>query len=148
MTQRAVAITLKIPDNAAYTALTTLQRLGLPVARVERSEIWVVEDSGGAEDFAARMERNETIFNGNKHRLTVLDAAAPRAGETWIEEIGAHDEVREHLGGKAIPGIAKPRRYTGWRLLGNDGRPADADLLREAAARLLCNPAIEKAHIA
>ncbi len=135
MTQRAFAITLKIPDNAAYTTLTTLQRLGLPVARVERSEIWVVEDGGGAEDFAARMERNETIFNGNKHRLTVLEAASPRAGETWIEEIGAHDRARE-------------RRYVGWRLLGNDGRPADADLLREAAARLLCNPAIEKAHIA
>ena len=135
MTQRAFAITLKIPDNAAYTTLTTLQRLGLPVARVERSEIWVVDDPGDSADFASRMERNETIFNPNKHRLTVLEAVAPRAGETWIEEIGAHRPDR-------------PRRYVGWRLLDASGKTADATLLREAAERLLCNPAIEKAHTA
>ena len=35
---RAIAITLKIPDNAAYTALTALQRLGIDCAVVERSE--------------------------------------------------------------------------------------------------------------
>ncbi len=135
MTQRMCAITLKIPDNAAYTTLTTLQRLGLPVARVERSEIWVVDDAGDADDFAARMERNETLFNPNKHRLAVLDANAPRAGEMWIEETGAHAPHGR-------------RRYVGWRLLDRDGKPADRALLREAAERLLCNPAIEKAHYA
>ncbi|MDE2480658.1 MAG: hypothetical protein KGN02_00535 [bacterium] len=133
MTQRAFAITLKIPDNAAYTALTTLQRLGLALARVERSEIWVVEDAGDASDFAARMERNETIFNPNKHRLTVIDGVAPRAGEMWIEELGA-------------PRAALGRRYVGWRLLDANGSPASDEMLRDAAERLLCNPAIEKAH--
>ncbi len=32
-----IAITLKIPDNEAYTALRALQRLGIDVARVQRS---------------------------------------------------------------------------------------------------------------
>jgi hypothetical protein len=35
-----VAVGLKIPDNAAYTALVALRRLGVAVERVERSEIW------------------------------------------------------------------------------------------------------------
>ena len=39
MSRRAVAINLKIPDNAAYTALVTLRRLGVDVDRVERSEM-------------------------------------------------------------------------------------------------------------
>ncbi len=146
MTQRALAISLKIPDNAAYTALTTLQRLGVAVARVERSDVWVVDDDGDAASFLTRVERNETIFNPNKHRAAELGIAQPRPGEVWIEEIGAHDEVREHMGGKAIPGIRHPRRYVGWRLIAADGAPASAGIVRDAAQRLLCNPAIEIAH--
>jgi hypothetical protein len=107
--------------------------------------VWVVEDAGDPSTFVQRMERNETIFNPNKHRLTVLDAAKPRPGETWIEEIGRHDEVREHLGGKTIPGISNARRYVGWRLLDANGAPANADVVASAVERLLCNPAFEKA---
>ena len=36
--RRTVAISLKIPDNTAYTTLMTLQRLKVDVARVERNE--------------------------------------------------------------------------------------------------------------
>ena len=145
MSERIAAISLKIPDNTAYTTLTALRRLGVDVAKLERSEIWVVEDNGDAATFAARIETNETIFNPNKHRLTVLDKATPRAGEAWVETIGHHDEVREHLGGKTIDGITRARRYVGWRLLGADGSPAGADAVNAAVERLLCNPAIEKA---
>lgn len=145
MSERAAAISLKIPDNEAYTALTALRRLGVDVARVERSEVWRVDDHGDDSDFAERMEHNETIFNPNKHRLTVLDTVAPRPGETWVEEIGGHDEVREHLGGKTIAGIKNARRYVGWRLFDQDGNPVHRDVLAAATQRLLCNPAIEKA---
>lgn len=143
--KRTVAISLKIPDNAAYTTLTTLQRLRLDVAHVERSEIWVVEDQGAPDDFIARMESNETIFNPNKHRLVDLGVDEPRPGEVWIAEHGAHDETREHLGGKKIDGISRPRRYVGWRLLDHAGTPVDASVVRAAAQRLLCNPAMESA---
>ena len=148
MTDRAVAISLKIPDNEAYTTLTALRRLGVDVAKLERSEVWRVEDSGDGATFVSRMESNETIFNPNKHRLVVLDSPKPRDGEVWIaqrenETEKPHDEVREHLGGKVIPGIGKPRRYVGWRFLRADGTPESSDMLRAAAERLLCNPAIE-----
>jgi hypothetical protein len=143
--RRAVAISLKIPDNAAYTTLTTLQRLKIGVTRVERSEVWVVEDSGDPNDFVERMESNETIFNPNKHRLTDLGIDQPRPGEVWIADLLKHDETREHLGGKKISGITNARRYVGWRLLGADGAPAEATLVRSASEQLLCNPAIESA---
>ena len=144
MSERTVAVALKIPDNTAYTTLTALHRLGVKVAKLERSEIWKVEDSGDASTFVSRVESNETIFNPNKHRLSVVEENQPRAGEVWIEELGRHDEVREHLGGKVIPGISNARRYVGWRMLRADGTPEDREVLRSATERLLANPAIEK----
>ena len=42
--KRTIAISLKIPDNTAYTALVALRRLGVAVERVERSEIWFFDD--------------------------------------------------------------------------------------------------------
>jgi len=125
--ERAVAINLKIPDNAAYTALTTLQRLGIEVARVERSEILVLEYGGDDETLAKELESDESTFNPNKHRLTVLEVPGPRPGEVWISE------------------TSRTKRYTGWRLIDAAGNPANADVLRMACERLLCNPAIEKA---
>lgn len=40
---RTFAVTLTIPDNEAFTALETLGRLGIPVARVVRADIWQFE---------------------------------------------------------------------------------------------------------
>lgn len=130
MTMRAAAITLKIPDNTAYTALVTLQRLGVNVDRVERSEIWIFDDTGDTKALAARIESDETIFNPNKHRLVLLDEATPRAGELWIEPL------TDPVEGPAA---------TGWRLFDAHGEPAGQAILAEAATRLLCNPAIERA---
>jgi phosphoribosylformylglycinamidine (FGAM) synthase PurS component len=145
MTQRVVAIELKIPDNEAYTALTALQRLGLDVDRVERCEVWLLDDAGEAATLAARVEANATIFNPNKHRLEVLGRHSPRAGETWIEEAGEHDEVREHLGGTTIAGISRASRAVGWRLHASGNEPVSHETLVRAVEGLLCNPAIEKA---
>jgi phosphoribosylformylglycinamidine (FGAM) synthase PurS component len=139
MTTRTVAIKLKIPDNEAYTALTALRRLGVNIARLERAEIWRLEDTGDASDFANRVERNETLFNPNKHELQVLDAERPRDGEVWIEQLDAKDAAVR------IAGIARARRYVGWRLFSEGHTPADASEVRSAADRLLCNPAIERA---
>jgi len=128
---RAVAVSLKIPDNAAYTALVALRRLGVSAERVERSEIWTFEEDGGAaESLEARVEADETIFNPNKHRLTLLDQAAPRAGEVWIRRRDAT------TGGPAA---------VAWRLFGARGEPAGREVLAAAVERLLCNPAIETA---
>lgn len=129
MSVRSVAVKLKIPDNEAYTALTALRRLHVDVARVERAAIWQFEDAG---DPAARIERSEALFNPNKHELEVLEQNGPRAGETWIEE----------LGGRQQNGM---RRFVAWRLFSEGHTPADDATVRAAVERLLCNPAIERA---
>jgi hypothetical protein len=123
---RAVAIGLKIPDNTAFTAAVALRRLGVGVERVERSEIWFFDDGGDVPPLIERITADETIFNPNKHRVTVLDEAVPRSGEVWIEPLE---------GGRA----------TAWRLLGRNDAVLDREALRAAVERLLCNPAIERA---
>jgi hypothetical protein len=149
MSERTIAIRLKIPDNEAYTALTALRGLDVAVERLERSEIWRVEDGGDPATLAARIETNESIFNPNKHRLMVLDANEPRPGEAWVYELpatGGNDPIaRPTMGGKTIPGISKARRYIGWCLLDGQGAPVARRALESALERLLCNPAIEKA---
>jgi hypothetical protein len=127
--KRAVAITLKIPDNTAYTAAVALRNLGLPVERVERSEIWFFDDAGDAKALLSRIEADATIFNPNKHRAMVLEHASPGEGELWIEPLDARQ------GAAAIA----------WRLFVSGQRRADRRLLGAAADGLLCNPAIERA---
>jgi phosphoribosylformylglycinamidine (FGAM) synthase PurS component len=128
---RAVAISLKIPDNAAYTALVALRKLGVHVERVERAEIRFFEDDTDVVALTARIESDETIFNPNKHKLALLGAATPRSGEVWIESLGPQP-------GTAPGAIA-------WRLFDARGEPASRRELDAAIDRLLCNPAIERA---
>lgn len=139
MSLRTVAIKLKIPDNEAYTALTALRRLGIDVARLERAEIWQLEDGGSDADFEQRVERNETLFNQNKHELQVLDSGRPREGEAWVEQLDAQDVPLR------IAGVTRARRYVGWRLFTQGHTPAGTQTVRAAVDQLLCNPAIERA---
>ena len=141
---RTVSIALKIPDNTAFTALTALRRLGVAVERVDRSEIWELEDSGDSATLAQRVAANATIFNPNKHRLEVRERPAPEDGEAWISEAGDHDEIREHLGGTGIAGVTRALRSVGWRLYGAGNAPVDRSTLARAVDELLRNPAIEK----
>jgi hypothetical protein len=130
---RAVAISLKIPDNTAFTAAVALRRLGVDVERAERSEIWFFDDGGDVPALIERITADETIFNPNKHRVTVLDEAVPRTGEVWIESLDpCHPEHSR-------------RGATAWRLFGRDDAALDREALRAAVERLLCNPAIERA---
>ena len=144
MTQHIVAIGLKIPDNEAYTALAALQRLGIAIERVERAVIWVFESDCAQADLLAAIKHNEMLFNPNKHELTVLEAARPRRGEVWVQELGEPPTLRVLLGGKRIPGVTSAERFTGWRLFEDPDRPATPSIARAAADRLLCNPAIER----
>ena len=140
MTRRAVAISLKIPDNEAYTALVALQRLGVEVERVERSAILLFDDEGDADALVARITRDETIFNPNKHRLSILDAAKPRWGEVWIEALEPFDSAQGKL-----PRSRTRRFATAWRLFGARGTPVKRPVLDMAIERLLCNPSIDRA---
>jgi phosphoribosylformylglycinamidine (FGAM) synthase PurS component len=140
MTLRTVAVKLKIPDNEAYTAFTALRRLGVHLAELERAQIWQMHDDGFT-SFEDRFCGNESLFNPNKHELEILPGSGPRAGEVWIEELNA-PEVSLRMAG-----VSHARRFTGWRLFGKDKTPANAAVVRDAAEKLLCNPAIERAII-
>jgi hypothetical protein len=115
----SVAVTLKIPDNTAYTTLVTLRRLGIGLARIERAQI--VRGMN-----VAQVESDESLYNPNKHRVVALETDAPRPGELWIVQ----DD---------------PNRPVAWRLFSAPGVPASREILESAAERLLCNPAIERA---
>jgi hypothetical protein len=137
------AVTLTIPDNEAFTAFETLARLGIPVARVVRADIWLFVVDAPAGDLTATISSIETIHNPNKHRLLARDSDRPAPGEVWI---ASRDEARVTLvGGRAIPGVRAIRRRTAWRLLDDSGRDiAPADLER-AVETFLCNPAFQVA---
>jgi phosphoribosylformylglycinamidine (FGAM) synthase PurS component len=135
VSDRIIAIRLKIPDNSAYTAMVTLRRLGIDVQRVERADILRFENEDDLNDLRVRIERDESIFNPNKHRITMLTAPKPRPGEVWIEAIE---------GAEATFARMPAQRYVGWRLFTADA-PAPRHTLAAAVEALLCNPAIERA---
>jgi hypothetical protein len=128
--RRAIAISLKVPDNTAYTALVALRLLGVHAGRVERSEIRVFEDGGDVDALVRRIMADETIFNPNLHRLEALPRVTPREGEVWVAPLQASS-----AGPAAIA----------WRLSDALGAPVERGVLDAAIERLLCNPAIERA---
>ncbi len=141
--ERTIAITLKIPDNEAFTTLSALVRLDVAVAAVERAVIWSFEDSG-EDAFLDRAMRNELLYNPNKHVMREIESK-PRAGEVWIEQLGERDDLRNYLGSRSIPGVSTGRRVVAWRLTNRAGEPVSLGELTGAITKLLCNPAIERA---
>jgi hypothetical protein len=142
-TTRTFAISLTIPDNEAFTAYETLDGLGVPVARVVRSDIWQFDVDGDAGDLALRVASIETIHNPNKHRLAVRESDRPAPGEVWI---APRDEAPTDLvAGRTIPGVRAVRRRTAWRLLDDAGRDVASAELDRAVETFLCNPAFQVA---
>lgn len=142
--ERAYIVTLTIPDNEAFTALTTLARLGLPLETAVRFDIWIATlDPAAAASLDAVVATIETIYNPNKHRLEVRADAAPRPGEVWIT---ARDETPAiTVAGRTVAGLRGIVRRTGWRLLDASGHDVPTDILAKATDLFLCNPAFQKA---
>ncbi len=140
---RAFAVTLTIPDNEAFTALETLARLGVPVARVVRADIWLFDADDTAGDLASTIASIETIHNPNKHRLAERESDRPAPGEVWI---ASRDEApMNSVGGRRVPGVRAIRRRTAWRLLEDSGRDVAPAALDLAVETFLCNPAFQVA---
>jgi hypothetical protein len=140
---RTFAVTLTIPDNEAFTAFETLGRLGIPVARVVRADIWQFDVDGAGADLPNAVASIETIHNPNKHRLAERESDRPLSGEVWIAS--SDERPATSVAGRALPGVRAIRRRTAWRLLDDAGRDvAPADLNR-AVATFLCNPAFQVA---
>jgi phosphoribosylformylglycinamidine (FGAM) synthase PurS component len=134
-----VAIRLKVPDNTAFTALVALRRSGVEVARVERAEMWFLDDAGEPETLAQRVRADESIFNPHLHEVEVRNGSLPRAGEVWIAEASASDAPMR------VTGVRKAKRAVSWSLLDSNDAPASRALLECACKSLLCNAAIEEA---
>jgi hypothetical protein len=142
--ERAYVVTLTIPDNEAYTALTALNRIGLPVEAAVRSDVWIATvDAARAAALDGIIGTIETIYNPNKHRLEVRTDAGPRPGEVWIT---AHDETPAiTVAGRTVDGVRGIVRRTAWRLLDERGVDVPPDVLDRATESFLCNPAFQKA---
>lgn len=140
---RAFAVSLTIADNEAFTARETLGRLGVAVARVVRSDIWLFDTDGAADGLAATIASIETIHNPNKHRLAERSADRPASGEVWI---APRDEAPARLvAGRSIAGVLGIRRCTAWRLLDDSGADVAPAVLDRAVETFLCNPAFQVA---
>ena len=142
--ERAYVVSLTIPDNEAYTALTTLARVGLPVENAVRADVWVVTvDETCAAALDAIVPTVEGVFNPNKHRLEIRTDAAPRPGEVWIMQRDETSAIT--IGGRAIDGVRRVRRRTAWRLFDARGVDVPFGILDRATKTFLCNPAFQEA---
>jgi hypothetical protein len=141
---RTFAVSLIIPDNEACTAYETLARLGVPAARVVRSDIWLFEVAPeAAETLASSVAQIETLYNPNKHRLVERTSDAPEPGEVWV---ASRDEApATRIAGRALPGVTGIRRRTSWRLLDEAGQDIGQSDRDRAVATFLCNPAFQVA---
>jgi phosphoribosylformylglycinamidine (FGAM) synthase PurS component len=146
---RTIEIGLTIPDNEAYTALTTLQRLGFELEGLRRMDVWRFEiEPSYADSLVEQVRTLETIYNPNKHELRVRTGDHPAPGEAWIEEPG-HGVLERpvRISGRVLPGVERAARSVSWRLEAPGGKPASAEVVRRAVEILLCNPAFQKATI-
>jgi hypothetical protein len=147
---RCLEVSLAIPDNEARTALSTLQRLGIGVQGLERSDLYRCEVDDAAEDgLVATFSGLETVYNPNKHVLRVRESARPGPGEVWVDAIDAtRDRAASgfvRIAGRTLPGVRSLERFTAWRLSEAAGTPASGDVVAAATERLLCNSAFQKA---
>ncbi|GAC1546452.1 MAG: hypothetical protein NVS2B17_29760 [Candidatus Velthaea sp.] len=144
MGTRTFAVALTIPDNEAFTARQTLQRIGIAVDDVRRADIWTFEvDDEQASALGPTVATIETIFNPNKHRLEERSGAGPDPGEVWI---APHQEAAvTAVGGRVIAGVRAIHRRTAWRLVDARGHDVEASELDRAVETFLCNPAFQKA---
>ncbi len=144
MLERAYVVSLTIPDNEAYTALTTLARMGLPVERAVRADVWLLSlDAERVATIDAQIPTFEGIFNPNKHRLEIRSDAVPRPGEVWIMPRDERPAIT--IGGRSVEGVRGARRCTAWRLLDAHGADVPAAILERATEMFLCNPAFQEA---
>jgi hypothetical protein len=143
-----IEVRLTIPDNEARTALTTLQRLGVALAGLERADLYRCDvDDARASALADELRACEGIFNPNKHALFEREGDRPGAGEVWVDEPGQSEAATGAVivSGRTLAGVRSLERATAWRVLGPGGSPASPEIVAAAATALLCNPAFQRA---
>ena len=130
----AVVIRPTIPDNEGRTAFSTLRRLGVQIAGLDRAVVLLLDGALDPATALAAVRSDESIFNANTQALSAAIIDAPAAGDVWITP-----DIPDLV---TIDGLGEARRLTAWTLRTTSG-PADADTVRLALERLLCNPAVQ-----
>jgi phosphoribosylformylglycinamidine (FGAM) synthase PurS component len=145
VSERYVAIRLKVPDNTAYTALIALRRLGVDVGRIERATI---VPAGDVDDAVAleRIQRDELLFNPNLHEVEIR-SNLPQRGELLIREDPSTSLAFRAQARATAPIGARCSVMVSWKLLDERGQPVSKPTLERARDALLCNPAIEAAEL-
>lgn len=150
-----VAIEPIIPDNTAFTVLTSLHHLAYTeLTKVERSEHIFLEvlDNIRADKVVSELARAEVIFNPNKHRMSYAAENArnfePAQFEALVRDRDENNRPLQELlvttfGMTALLGL---ERAVGWRLYEAKGSAA-RDRLEWACAALLCNPVSQRFEI-
>jgi hypothetical protein len=149
---RAYEVRLTIPDNAAFTARATLDRLGLGMEELTRAEIYLFDvDDACVAALDAAVPTIETIYNPNKHVFRIRDAV-PEAGELWVGNRpaqGGPSPVPKQepmqafrIAGRSLAGVRSLERYVSWRFR-RRGAAAPPELVLVAAESLLANAAYQ-----
>jgi hypothetical protein len=151
---RTFEVALTIPDNAAYTALVALRRLGFDCDSLERADIYVFDLHESAVSALEReLQSLETIYNPNKHILRARPGA-PQPGELWVGDIGGQGAnlpggkepsmTTLRIAGRTLEGVHALARFTAWRLT-SQGAPVSPAIAASAGEALLCNQAYQQA---
>lgn len=64
-------VSLKVPDNVAITAFSTLKRMGYAdLVKLERSDYYKFDISNDAEKFKKEISNVDILVNANKHKFS------------------------------------------------------------------------------
>lgn len=64
-------VSLKVPDNVAITAFSTLKRMGYKgLKRLERADYYKFDADGNIEDFKKKISSTDILVNSNKNKFS------------------------------------------------------------------------------
>ena len=140
MNQKTIemAVTLKMPDNTAITALQTLQRMGFEkIKGAKRADYYKFLIEGDVEKFKDKISKADVLVNTNKHLFSFAmkkDASANiLVKNTDDDGSGILSTLKDRLG---FVGIKKAEKGVLWSL-SIDADEKDARKIAEKAAKQL-----------
>ncbi|NOZ80608.1 MAG: hypothetical protein GXP63_02950 [DPANN group archaeon] len=142
MKKITLAVGLRIPDNTAFSALTTLRRLGhdelIDLRRMDYYE-FEVDEEDTEDTFASRIVKTDIIVNANKHHAHL--APVFREGVTFIvfdreQEGGLLHTLRDRLGFGQLTSV---RKGTLWQFFAQ-GDAEPIGMAEKAILELLYTP--------
>ena len=136
-----MAVTLKVPDTTAITALQTLQKIGFgKIKDVTRSDYYEFLIEGDEEKFKERISKVDSLVNVNKH-LFSFEMKKDACINILLKNIndggsGILSTLKERLG---FSGIKKAEKAVLWSLSIDAEKNEAKKIAEKAAKELLVN---------